>query len=100
MIVISGLVEVAPHAVDDFAAISRELVEATRREPGCVDYRFARSIEVPERFEIFEEFVDQEAFEAHARADHYRAWGRALKGIEVTRMSITRYDATERTVLA
>ena len=102
MIVISGLMEVAPASADAFAALSLELVDATRREAGCVEYRFARSIESPGRFDIFEEFADQEAFDEHVRAEHYRAWNRSLKteGIEITRVSIVRYDATERTVLA
>ena len=102
MIVISGLMEVAPASADTFARLSRDLVDATLLEPGCVEYRFARSLDLPERFEIFEEFADQEAFDAHVRAEHYRAWSRALRseGVEIVRMSIVRYDATERTVLA
>ncbi|MEU5994705.1 putative quinol monooxygenase [Spirillospora sp. NPDC047418] len=100
MIVVSGLMEVAPDCADQFAARTRELVDATRREPGCVEYRFARSIEKAERFEFFEEFADQAALDEHVRADHYRSWNRALKGMEVTRVSIVRYVATERTVLA
>lgn len=100
MIIVSGLMEIAPADLDRFTALTRELVEATRREPGCVEYRFAQSIEKAERFEVFEEFVDQAALDEHARADHYRGWGRALKDIDVTRVSIVRYVATERTVLA
>jgi quinol monooxygenase YgiN len=99
VIVISGLMEVSETSADDFAAMSRDLVGATRREPGCTEYRFARSIENPQVFEIFEEFADQEAFDEHVRAEHYRSWNRALKGVEVVRVSITRYDATIRTVL-
>ncbi|SEG91875.1 Quinol monooxygenase YgiN [Thermomonospora echinospora] len=100
MIVVSGFMEVAPDYADRFAACTRELVDATRREPGCVEYRFARSIEKAERFEVFEEFVDQAALDEHVRADHYRSWNRALKDIEVTQVSIVKYIATERTVLA
>ncbi|RAY16347.1 hypothetical protein DPM19_05565 [Actinomadura craniellae] len=100
MIVVSGFMEVAPDCADRFAERTRELVDATRREPGCVEYRFARSIEKAERFEVFEEFVDQAAFDEHARADHYRSWNRALKEFQVTRVSIVKYVATERTVLA
>ncbi len=102
MIVISGLMEVAPASADAFARLSRDLVAATLLEPGCVEYRFARSLDDPDRFEIFEEFIDQDAFDAHVRAEHYRAWGRALRseGIEITRTSVVRYDATARTVLA
>jgi quinol monooxygenase YgiN len=100
MIVVSGLMEIAPGGAERFAEVTRELVDATRREPGCVEYRFAQSIEKAGRFEVFEEWADQAALDEHVRADHYRTWNRALKGIEVTRVSIVRYAATERTVLA
>jgi quinol monooxygenase YgiN len=100
VIVVSGVMEVAPAGADRFAALTRQLVDATRREPGCVEYRFAESIDRAGRFEVFEEFADQGAFDEHVRSDHYRAWGRALKELEVTRVSVVRYDAAERTVLA
>ncbi|GAA3516194.1 hypothetical protein GCM10022234_09190 [Aeromicrobium panaciterrae] len=99
MIVISGILEVAGHSADAFADLCRPLVEETRREPGCADYRFARSIDNSAVFEIFEEFADQEAMDHHVRADHYRSWSRALRDFEVISMSINRYDVTERTVL-
>jgi len=100
VIVVSGIMEVAPADADRFSTLTRRLVDATRREPGCVDYRFAQSIERPGRFEVFEEWADQAALDAHVRAVHYRDWSRALKDVEVTQVSIVRYAATERTVLA
>jgi quinol monooxygenase YgiN len=100
VIVISGVMEIPSESVDRFTEISRDLCAATVQEPGCAAYTFARSIVDPERFEIFEEWADQDALDAHTRADHYRAWGRALRELSVRRMSIVRYDTTERSVLA
>lgn len=99
MIVVSGVMEIPADRAEDFVAMSRDLCVATRQEPGCAAYTFARSIEDPNRFEIFEEWVDEEALTAHTRADHYRAWGRTLREIEVRRMSIVRYDVADRTAL-
>lgn len=99
MIVVSGVMEIPADKVEAFVAMSRDLCVATREEPGCAAYTFARSIEDPNRFEIFEEWVDEAALTAHTRADHYRAWGRALRDIDVQRMSIVRYEAGDRTVL-
>jgi quinol monooxygenase YgiN len=99
MIVISGVLEIGRQDVPEFVRLSRELLGPTRAEPGCVAYTFAASIDDPDRFEIFEEWTDQEALDAHARTGHYRSWGRALRGLEVKRMAIARYEASDRTVL-
>jgi quinol monooxygenase YgiN len=99
VIVISGVMEIPSEHVETFAALSRELCVATREEPGCSAYTFAQSIEDPERFEIFEEWADDAALTAHTRAGHYGAWGRALKESQVRRMSIVRYDVSDRSVL-
>ncbi len=100
MIVVSGLMEIAPAHVERFSELSRVLIEATRREPGCVRYSFAQSLDADGIFEIFEEFTDEAALGEHVKADHYRTWSRALKEIEVVRVSIVKYTAADRTVLA
>lgn len=99
MIIISGVMEISAGSADVFEALSRDLVTATRLEPGCAEYRFARSIDDPNVFEIFEEFDDETAMREHVRADHYRAWGRAVRDLDVVRVAINRYDAPERVVL-
>jgi quinol monooxygenase YgiN len=99
VIVVSGWMRIGPDSRDSFREVSRALVEQTLREPGCAAYTFAESVSEPGRFEIFEEFADDAALEAHTRAEHYRAWGRALRDLEVLGVAVARYDATERTVL-
>lgn len=99
MIVVSGVVRIGPDSREAFRDASRVLVEETRREPGCAAYSFAESISEPGRFEIFEEFADDGALEEHTRAEHYRAWGRALRDLDVLEVAVVKYDVGGRAVL-
>jgi quinol monooxygenase YgiN len=48
------------------------LASPSRREPGCLAYRPVQSTEDPCSFLIFEEYVDEAAYQAHAASDHFR----------------------------
>lgn len=46
------------------------VVEASRTEPGCLAIRAFASLREPSIFEIHSEWVDEAAFELHARLPH------------------------------
>ncbi|MGR2751909.1 putative quinol monooxygenase [Agromyces arachidis] len=50
----------------------RELVAASRAEPGNLAYHAAESNDEPGTFRLFEVYADEAAFEAHAASDHFR----------------------------
>lgn len=54
-------------------ALLLEMMAAVRgNEPGCVLYRPTRSPCDPEAFLLYEEYLDQEALDAHRRTPHFR----------------------------
>jgi quinol monooxygenase YgiN len=55
------------------AAISK-LVEPSRAETGCLVYRPMRDLDDPRVFLIFEEYLDRDAYDAHAASDHFRRY--------------------------
>jgi quinol monooxygenase YgiN len=58
---------------DEVAAVLREMVAFSNsdREPGCVLYIVNRSIDDPRRFLLYEQYVDQPAFDAHTQTDMF-----------------------------
>jgi quinol monooxygenase YgiN len=48
------------------------LAPPSREEPGCLAYRPAQSTEDPCDFLIYEEYVDESAYHAHAASEHFR----------------------------
>jgi len=52
--------------------VIRELADATRAEPGCEAYIPCRDPEDPRSFLFYEQYRDQEAFEAHGASEHFQ----------------------------
>ncbi len=61
----------------DLYAVTHELINHTRLtklEPGCLEFRVTQSKSVATRFDVYEEFVDKAAFEAHQQRIKSSTW--------------------------
>jgi quinol monooxygenase YgiN len=58
--------------------VREEMFAPTRREPGCIRYRFYQDIEDPNAFSFVEEWESWDTLTAHFRTDHV---GRFLAGL-------------------
>ncbi|MEZ9849284.1 antibiotic biosynthesis monooxygenase [Vibrio breoganii] len=52
-----------------------EHIELTHAEPGCIRFHVQQSSKKPHRFDVYEEFIDKEAFEYHQRRVEESHWG-------------------------
>ena len=66
-----------PKHLDEILKLSRELVELTRGEPGCVSYGVYQDTEHPELLTMIEEWESREALETHLNSAHRAADGQA-----------------------
>jgi quinol monooxygenase YgiN len=64
-----------PDEADHAAGLLRELRDKTRSEPGCVRFDVASSIQSPNIFVLFEEYVDQATLEAHLASEAFNRLG-------------------------
>jgi len=64
-----------------FIAVASPLVEATRKEPGCLFYTLYQSPMDSKSFIFYEEYKDQAAFDSHSNSDHFNTFAGALGGI-------------------
>ena len=55
--------------------------ELTLAEPGCIVFRVSQSTLQPNRFEVYEEFTNREAFEAHQSRVRSSDWGKITKNV-------------------
>jgi len=63
---------VKEECVEDFLAVTRELVEKTNAlDPGCIKYELCRDINDPLRFAMLEEWEDQKSLDDHMKAEHF-----------------------------
>ena len=70
-------IHVKPEHVQTFLDATRANHEASIREPGNLRFDVLRSVEDPNRFVLYEWFVDEAAAAAHKETSHYHAWREA-----------------------
>lgn len=78
MLIVSGLIEIAPEGVEAARAAATRMMQETRREPGCRVYEFSQLVEAPNRFRVYEEWDDAACLRAHGAAPHMADFRRAL----------------------
>jgi quinol monooxygenase YgiN len=60
------------HADTVEATLQKMAAAVARDEPGCVLYRACRSVEEPDVFVLYEEYVDEAALLAHRETPYFR----------------------------
>ena len=81
MIIIEVVFDAAAGKREEFIGLMRRTMEATRREKGCVLYRFAADIETAGRFVLTEIWETEDALKAHFRCDAFKAFFEQLAGM-------------------
>ena len=91
MIVIAGSVAVRPERRDEAARVARTMAEATRKEAGCLTYRFSADLDDPNVMLIFEEWESEEALARHFQSPHMATFREALPGLLAGMPALKRY---------
>lgn len=79
MILIAGTLTFPPGGVEKAREAMQKVVEATRREDGCVSYDFAVGLTEPDQLIVLERWRDQKALEGHFRSLHMTEWREAAQ---------------------
>lgn len=95
MILVTGHFRLAPGDVNRARPHMRNMIEATRSEPGCILYSFADDVLEPGVIRIVERWQDWPSLEAHGKAPHMDAWRAALKDIGVIDREVTAHASGE-----
>jgi autoinducer 2-degrading protein len=74
MITVIACYRTQPGKGDDVAAILAVHTTPTRQEPGCITFVVNRSAEDPDRFVLYEQYADEDAFQAHRQTSHFRTY--------------------------
>ncbi|AJY46545.1 putative quinol monooxygenase [Martelella endophytica] len=97
MLIVTGIMNVAPSDLEAFLADLHSLALATRQRPGNIAYDAAVEDAPAGRLLIAERWADQAALTAHLKADDTKAFGQRWQG----RMwgDIRKYDASNERAL-
>lgn len=92
MLVVAGRIRLDPARRDVAVAAAREVMEATRREAGCISYTFSADLAEPGLFHVFEEWESPEALAAHFETPHMATFQAAMAGFGIEDVAIQRYE--------
>jgi quinol monooxygenase YgiN len=91
MVILAGTMRIAAGKRSAALAPIRNMVEATRAEPGCLEYSFAFDALDDHLLRIFEVFRDPAALAAHRASPHMAAWRVVMPELGVSGRDMSEY---------
>ncbi len=77
--IIVARVEVLAGKEADFMALTPTLIKASQAEAGCLVYELYQSPIKPTEFLVYEEYLDDKAFEFHGNTDHFQTFAKNVQ---------------------
>jgi autoinducer 2-degrading protein len=74
MYVVIARYTVRPGEEEAVETALRAMTPLSRAEPGCVAYQAQRSLDNPSVFVLYESYVDEGAYKAHAETAHFKRY--------------------------
>jgi quinol monooxygenase YgiN len=99
MLIVSGIISVAPDHHDPMVELIGPLVEATLAEEGNVTYGFWASPSEPGVFRVYEEWASPDAMGLHMASEHMATFLVGMGGLDVTGTELYQHEVNESTRL-
>ena len=93
-LLIGAKLKIKADQVDAFIAAAKEIIAASRAEPGCISYTLYQDPYERTAFFFFEEWKDQAAIDFHFATPHFKAFGAKLKDMADGAADITIYSSS------
>ncbi|NJN50565.1 MAG: antibiotic biosynthesis monooxygenase [Gammaproteobacteria bacterium] len=95
MIVIHATVTTAPGTAAALKDAIATMEQASRAEPGCIDYTFATALNEPTAIRIFEQWQSIDALKAHFATPHMAAFNAAMQKHPPKGIAVKMFEAKE-----
>ncbi|MEZ0480353.1 putative quinol monooxygenase [Planococcus sp. SSTMD024] len=92
MLIIHAHLQVKPDQEQAFLNESKILIEASRKEPGNIQYDLVKSVEQEGHFMMVEVWKDAQAIEAHNSSEHFTAFSKKAAGFMSAPMELKVYS--------
>lgn len=93
MIVLTGTVRVPRDRLEEARPLMQQVIEATRKEDGCLFYTFGVDVTDPELLVVSEAWRDGACLGAHLNSPHFQAWREAGDKLGLFERNLTVYEA-------
>ncbi|MBB4609335.1 putative quinol monooxygenase [Sphingomonas yabuuchiae] len=95
MLPIVGTVRLPADKLDAARPVMRRMVEASRAEPGCLDYGYAEDVLDPGLIHVKELWTDQGALDRHFTSLHIAEWRAAWPLLGIGERRLVVYEVGE-----
>jgi len=92
MVVLTAIMRVAEGKGDDVAREFKKLTPKVLKDPGAITYIVHRAVDDPNKFLIYEQYEDQNAFKYHVQTEHFKAYRQATKDMYIGQNEIVFYN--------
>jgi len=92
MLLIVGTVLLPAENLERARPAMRAMVQASRAEPGCLEYGYAEDVLVPGLIHVKELWQDQAALDAHFASAHIAAWRAAWPSLGIGERDLRVYE--------
>ncbi|MBN3553463.1 antibiotic biosynthesis monooxygenase [Fictibacillus nanhaiensis] len=84
-ITINAILKAKPGKEESLREELIQVVQASRKEEGCISYTLHESTENPETFVFYENWLDEDALNRHMESDHYKRYRKNIELLVHTR---------------
>ncbi|WP_394182942.1 putative quinol monooxygenase [Marinomonas posidonica] len=81
-ITLTGHIMVPHQDLNQVQQALSEHIKLTQEETGCLVFKVTQNVHNPLRFEVYEEFIDQAAFDLHQARVKASLWGQVAQNVE------------------
>ncbi|WP_260260354.1 putative quinol monooxygenase [Vibrio intestinalis] len=81
-VILSGYIDIPENELKIVTTALEQHIELTREEVGCIVFEVTQSTDIPNRFNVYEEFVDKSAFELHQTRVKASHWGQVTTNVK------------------
>ena len=99
MIRIAGTFRLPPESLAAGREALIRVIEATRAEPGCLDYAYAEDVLEPGLFRVSEAWESREALAVHFEMPHMKAWQRERAALGMTDRDMRAFTVSGEEIL-
>ena len=93
MIVVVGQFRFPAERMEEARPVMRKVIEATRLEPGCIQYNYGEDVLDPGLIRVSELWQSSAHLAAHMQTSHMALWQRERAELGLSEREITVYEA-------
>ena len=95
MLLIVGTVRLPAANLAAARPVMQQMVDASRGEPGCIEYSYAEDLFDPGLIHVKELWRSQEALDCHFASDHLARWRASWAALGIGERSLRVYQVGE-----